>query len=417
MKADDTVLSNKQQQHKNESDIRVDTIDYINILDYLEAIVRQWKMIFGVLILSATLSVIISLSLPNVYTSTALILPPQQDSGLMTTLLGNGGGIGGMAADLLGKGSPVDMYIGILNSENMRDMIIDRFKLMKVYDEKYRIDTYKALNKNVEISAGKKDGIIHISVNDEDPNRAAAMANAYVEELGSLLVKISSNSAEQNRSYLEKRLDKSKSDLEKAENELKMFQSKYKVFDIAEQSKGTIKTVAEFEGQLAAEEIKMAGIKSAFTDSSQEVKNQQIVINKIRSQIAKFEGNRPNGSIPSVGSVPDLAQQHLRLMREFKIQETLFEILTKQHELSKLNEAKDTTGIQVVQIARVPDKKSKPRRGLIVAMSTVVAGFFAVLYILFHNSVNQMSPKDLEQLNRIKNMLPGIPKSYLLFWK
>lgn len=381
----------------------------INLLDYLEVIAKNWRMIIRTTIIAAVLSVIYCLCLPNIYTATTRILPPQQDSsGLMGVLLGAAGGMGGMAADLLGKGSSADMYVGILNSEAISDLIIDRFKLMELYDQRYRVQTYNLLHKKVTIVAGKKDGIISISVDDKDPKLTAAIANAYVEELGKLLARLNITGAGRNRTYLEERLTNAKVDLVKAGNALKLFQTKNKAPDITEQTKGTIKGVADLEGLLAAEEVKLAGLRRIFTDNSQEAKNQRSVISNIKTQIAKFEGFRSNASIPGVASVPELGQQYLNLMREFKIQETIVEMLSKQYEIAKLSEANDTTAIQVIQAAREPDKKTKPKRSLIVLATTFATGFGSVLFAFIREAGLRMSDEDRERWHRIKTSLPDV---------
>lgn len=314
--------------------------------------------------------------------------------------------MGGVAADLLGKGTPADMYVGMLSSETISDKIIDRFKLMKLYDLQYRVDTYKLLHQKVDFSVGKKDGIISISVEDKNPKLAAKIANAYVEELGVLLVRLNSADAGQNRAYLEERLSKAKVDLENAGDALKQFQSKNKALDISDQAQGTIKGIADLEGLLTSEEVKLSGLKRIFTDSSQEVKNQQSVISNIKTQIAKFEGSRSNSSIPGVASVPELEQKYLRLMREFKIQETIFELLTKQNEMTKLSEAKNISSIQVIQTAHEPDKKTKPQRSLIVIVTTFAAGLGAIFYAFIRESYNRLSPENRERWDRILNIVP-----------
>jgi len=386
--------------------------DTINLLDYLEVIAKNWRMIVRTTIIAGVLTAGYTLLLPNIYSATTRILPPQQSSsGLMGMLMGGAaGGMGGMAADFLGKSRSTDMYIGILNSEGISDRIIDRFKLMEINKQKFRADTYKILEEKVDISAGKKTGIISISVEDEDPKQAAAIANGYVEELGKLLAKMNITDAGQDRTYLEERLTKAKIDLVKAEEALKQFQSRNKALDITEQAKGTIKGVADLEGLLAAEEVRLAGIRRVLTDSSQEVKNQRLVIGNLKAQIAKFEGNRTSSSIPGVGSVPELGQQYLRLMREFKIQETIVELITKQNEMAKLSEAKDTTSIHVIQTARAPDRKASPLRRKIVQKTAAIACFGAILFAFVRESSGKMSPANQEQWRRIIALLPDISR-------
>jgi len=387
--------------------------DVINLLDYLEVIAKNWRMIVRTTIIAAVLSVVISLCLPNIYTSTTRILPPQQDSfGLMGMLMGSAGDMGGMAADLLGKGTPADLYVGILSSEAISDTIIDRFKLMELYKQKYRIVTYKLLENKVDIAAGKKDGIISISFMDKDPKLATAIANAYVEELGKLVVKLNIAGAGQNRAYLEERLTKAKVDLVKAEEALKVFQSKNKSIDITNQAKASIEGIAALMAQLAIQEAQLSALLSQFTNATQEVQNLKASIRNLKGQIARLEGTQKGSSIPTVGSVPGLEQEIIRLKREFKIQESLVELLTKQNEMAKLSEAKDTTSIQVIQTAREPDRKSSPKRGKIVLSATFATFFGAILYALIREAAERMSPEDRDRWSRIKELLPDITRVF-----
>lgn len=388
--------------------------DSINLLNYLEVIASNWSLIIKVIAAVAIVSLFVSLSIPNRYIATARILPPQQDSGIMGVLMGAAGGMGSVASDLLGKNSPADMYIGILNSDTISDNIIDKFKLMEIYNRKYRLDTYVQLNKNVDIIAGKKDGIISISVEDKDPTRAAAMANEYVEELSKLLVKLNITGANQNQLYLEERLAKAKIELVKAEDLIKAFQSQNKALDFTEQTKGTIKGLADLEAQLALEEVKLSGMRRVFTDTSQEIKNQRSVIHSLNSQIAKFEGTRPGMTIPGIGTAPETGQQYIRLMREFKIQEALVETLTKQNEAAKLAGARDVSSIQLIQSARVPDKKSKPKRTIIVLMSSFLAGIASISYAFLRDAGSRMQEEDR---TRIRNILSTITFNKICFKK
>jgi uncharacterized protein involved in exopolysaccharide biosynthesis len=281
---------------------------------------------------------------------------------------------------------------------------------MEVYDIKRRNWTYPRLSKNVKVKAGKKDGIITISVIDKDPQRAAAIANAYVEELDKVLTRVSISSALQNRVFLEERLVKAKKDLVKAEDDLKLFQSKYKAVDIIEQAKGTIKGVAELEGQLALEEVKLAGLGQTFTESSQEFRSQQSVIRNLKAQIAKFEGIRNATAVPGVGSVPEIGQQYLRLMREFKIQESIVELLTKQHEISQLTEARDFAAVQVLQKARVPDFKTTPIRWRIVLLGTLFSGFIGIFWAFAIEAAARMPDEEKERWRRLRALLPDLPR-------
>jgi len=378
--------------------------DTINLLDYIEVIVKRWKMIAKVTAVAFVISIIVAFLLPKVYSSTAMILPPQQDQGLMSMMMSQmgGGALSSLAGSVLGTGTPADQYVSILQSNRIEGAIIDRFKLMKEYGIDYRLDMYKKMDKIVDISAGKKDGIISITVEDEDPKRAAAIANAYVDELEKLTLKLSTSGAGQNRAFLEDRLAKAKVDLTKAEDALKAFQSKNKAVDVPDQAQASIQGIAQLSAQLAVQEAQLSALRSRFTDNTQEVMDMKATVGNIRGQIARLEGNGKGSSIPSMGTVPALGQQYLRLMREFKIQETLVELLTKQYEVAKLTEANDVANIQVIQRAEVPDKKVKPKRGMIVLASTFAAGLMAVLFAFIRDFALRMPEEDRQRWNNIR---------------
>jgi tyrosine-protein kinase Etk/Wzc len=404
-------MSEMQPQHTNEqmSSQQPHDDDTINLLDYLEVIAKRWKMIAIATMSAFVISIVVSLLLPKIYSSTAMILPPQQDQGMMG-MMGQmlGGDLSSLAGSMLGKSTPADQYASILQSDRIKAAIIDRFKLMKEYDVDYRLDMYKKMDKIVDISAGKKDGIISITVEDKDPKKAADIANAYVDELEKVTVKMSSSGAGRNKVFLENRLARAKVDLAKAEDALKAYQTKNKALDITEQAKATIEGVAQLKAQLAIQEAQLASLRAYLTDDNDEIKTAKAAIANIITQIASLEGNGRGSSIPSVGSVPALGEQYLRLMREFTIQETLVELLTKQYEMAKLSEANDVANIQVIQRAEVPDKKAKPKRSLIVLVSTFAAGFMAVLFAFICEFASRMPMEDRQRLNQIISVVRGV---------
>src|SRR5208337_839852 len=311
-----------------------------SLIDYLQVIAKHSRMIIKITLAAAVISLIYSLTLPNIYTAKTLILPTQEDKGMMSAMMSQLGGLAilaGGAGVPLGGPTTTDLYVSMLKSEAVKDPIIDRFRLMEVYKNKYRTDAYKDLDKKVAVSAGKKDGIITITVDDKDPKRAAEMANTYVEELGKLAIRLTVTGAGQNRTFLEERLTKAKADLAKAEEDLKAFQTKNKAVQVTAQAEATIKGVAELRAQLAVQEVQLATYRRQFTESSQEVKNLTTSVSNLRGQIAKLEGGGGNSAIPSVGSVPTIGQEYVRIMREFKIQESLVELLTKQYEMARLS--------------------------------------------------------------------------------
>jgi tyrosine-protein kinase Etk/Wzc len=374
--------------------------DEISIVDLLLVIVRHKKMILLTTFGAAVITIIFVLLLPNIYTATTLILPAQEDKGMMSAIMGQMGGlaaIAGGAGVSIGGPTTTDLYVSMVKSEAVKDPIIDRFRLMEVYKEKYRTDAYKDLDKKVAVSAGKKDGIITIYVDDKDPKRAAEMANAYVEELGKLAIRLNVTGAGQNRTFLEERLSKTKADLAKAEENLKTFQTKNKAVQVTAQAQATIQGVAALSAQLALQEVQLATYRRKFTESSQEVKNLATSVGNLRAQIARLEGTGGNSSIPSVGSMPAIGQEYVRLMREFKIQESLVELLTKQYEMASFSEAKDFSPLQVLQKAKVPERKSKPKRSLIVILASFTALIFSLLIAFIREFIIRLPEEERER--------------------
>lgn len=386
--------------------------DEINLLDLLLVLAKNWKMIIGVPFVVVVITAIFTLFMPNIYTAKTMILPGDDNSGgMMSAMMGQLGGLAALAGGSLGGASKADLYITMMNSEMIEGPIVDRFKLMKLYHAKFRATAYKTLDASSTISAGKKDGVITIAVDNEDPKLAAAIANAYVEELGKLAAKLSMTGAGNSRVFLEERLTKAKVDLAAAEDTLKSFQTRNKAVAVTDQAQATLQGVALLRAQLVAQEVQLATLRQIFTDNSQEVKSTKATIANLRGQITRMEGSGSEGSMPGVGAMPKLGQEYMRLMREFKIQETLVELLTKQYEMTKLNEAKDVVPFQVLQSARVPELKSKPKRSLIVIMSAFASGFLMVLVAFVREFSAKMNDEDRSRWRELQRVLP-LPRRF-----
>lgn len=374
--------------------------DEINLLDLLLVLAKRWRMIVGVTFVAGVIAVLVTLTKPNIYTATTMILPIQDDKGITSTMMAQLGGLSGLAGGLGGP-TTSDLYVTMLKTETVKDPIIDHFSLMDVYKVEYRSDAYKTLDSTAVISLGKKDGVITIAVDDRDPKRAAAIANAYVDELGKVAARLSMGGAGENRVFYEERLATAKANLTKAEDTLKAFQSRNKAVSVTDQAKATLEGVAELRAQLIAKEVELAALRQYMTDESQEVKNLKVFIGNLRGQIARLESGNGGGAIPGLGSVPQLGQEYVRLMREFKIQETLVELLTKQYEMTKLNEAKDISPFQVLQKAKVPERKNKPKRSLIVLLTMLATGFAMIILAFIREFSEHMSGEDRKRWEQI----------------
>ena len=391
--------------------------DEINLLDLLLVLAKRWRMIIVVPFVVAVITAGITLLMPNIYTAKTMIIPSDDSSSGMGALMAQLGGLAGMAGGSLGMKTTGDLYVTMLKSEAVKDPIIEKFKLMEKFEVELRADAYKRLDDKATVSLGKKDGVITVSFSDKDPKFAAELANAYINELGKLAAGLNMTGAANNRVFYEKQIAKTRADLNQAEEALKEFQAKNKAISVTDQAKASIEGVAQLRAQLAAQEVQLDSLQRQFTDNSQEVKRAKAAVASLRSQIGSLEGKGgASSSIPNVGNMPQLGQEYLRLMREFKIQEAVLEMLTKQYELAQVSEAKDTAPFQLLQKAKAPDRKSKPKRALIVIMAAFATGFLMVLLAFLLEFSAKMSPEDRQRWEQIRSFLPPLPGPLARLW-
>jgi len=373
----------------------------INLLELVQVLVKRKMLIIKMCTLALVISVGYSLTLPNIYSATAKVLPPQKEAGGgLSALLGQAGSLAALAAGGLGGGS--DLYLGILKSRSVGDAVIQRLDLGKVYQTKNLEDTRASLNASVKVQAGK-DGIISITAEDKDPKRSALLANAFVEELGRTTVRLNLSKAGTERVFLEKRLDLVKKDLKTAEDDLKSFAQQNKIVHVDSQAKASIEGISRMKAELASREVQLSVLRSKQTEESSEVKALASGLNRLNSEIGRLAGNNGDAQgIPSVGSIPGVGLEYMRKTRELKTQEAIFEQLTKQYEVAKLTEAKDSSALQILDEAVIPVNKSKPKRSLIVILATVTAFFVSVFAVFVLEYLGKMSVEDRKIFNSIK---------------
>jgi uncharacterized protein involved in exopolysaccharide biosynthesis len=384
----------------------------VGFADLILALVRHRGLVVGLTGAGFLLSLAVALLLPPKYRATAKVLPPQRGQEPFSSLLGEAGGaVPDIARGLLGAGSASDLYVGILQSGPIREAVVDRFHLKDKFHVSSWIEANAELDKKVMVAPGKKDGIITLTVEDRDPKLAADIANAFVEELGKFVERLDGGEASRTRAFYEKRLVEAKADLALAEDRLKAFQAGRKVIEVPEQAQAALKELVELKARLAAQEVQLTTLRRTHTDSTQDVKNLKASIEKLTSQIKTMEeGTKVGGALPSLGSVPSLGQAYARLVRDIKTQEALASILTKQYETADLLERKGAARLNVIESARVPDRRSGPKRKLIVLFSTVVA-FFSSLPLAFLAEYARSAPEEERQKwSEVRRLLRGSPR-------
>lgn len=391
--------------HEQQNQVMESGEQEINLLELLQVIARRKLIIVKLCLVALVLSICFSLVLKNTYTASAKILPPQKDSsGGLSSILGQTGGLASLASGSFGLGGSTDLYLGILKSRSVSDAVIKKLNLQTEFELKTIDDTRKKLAGVVQFKAGK-DGIITIDADSKDPRKAALLANTFVEELGRRSVQLNLTKAGTERMFLEKRLEVVKQDLRNAENDMKAFQEQYKTIKADSQATAAIEGIARLKAEIVTREVQLASLRNSMTDESNEVRTLMAALAKLKSQLGGLTGSGGNDVIPTMGNVPSLAVSYARKLRELKIQEALFEQLTKQYELAKLSEAKDSSTLQVLDEAVTPHKKSKPKRSLIVLLSVVSAFFISIVIIFIQEFISRLSPEDAELVRDIKSSL------------
>jgi len=379
--------------------------DEINLLELMRVIVRRKMLIVKICAAAIVLSVCYSLTLNNIYTATNRFLPPQKEntSAVFSSLLSQTGGLAGLAGG--GLGGSTDLYIGILKSRSVTDAVIKRLDLQKEFKNKTIEDTRMVVERVVKFK-GSKEGIITVSANSKDPQKAAQLANTFVDELTRRSVKLLLVKASGERLFLEQRLIVVRQELKNAEDDLKAFQEKFKTIKVDTQATAAIEAIARLKAEIESKEVQLATLSNSRTGENSDVKALQAGISKLKSHLGAMSGSQGSDSvIPSAGNVPSLSVEYFRKMRELKIQEAVFEQLSKQYEVAKINESKDSSTLQVLDEAVAPAKKSKPKRSLIVLLSTVMAFFGSIVFIFVQEQLSKLSPEDAEIIREIKQSL------------
>jgi tyrosine-protein kinase Etk/Wzc len=349
--------------------------------------------------------------MPNYYAAVTKILPPQQNQSNAALALAQLGPAAGVAGASLGIKNPNDLYVGMLKSRTVADRLIERFSLQKLYDRTTLVDTRRALEQSTAISYGR-DGIITVQFEDRDPQRAADIANAYIEELYRLTQTLAVTEAGQRRLFLEKQLKVTRDALADAEVELKKTQEATGLIKLDDQGKALIEAVAKLRGQIAAKEVEAATMREFATARNPDYIRTQTELSGLRVELSRMEKSTQSGGkegdifVPA-GKVPAAGLEYVRRFRDVKYYETVFELLARQFEIAKIDEARDTSIVQVLDRAVTPERKSRPHRSLIVVVTAFVGLLGALLWALVRDAYQRASARSeaREKFERLKALL------------
>lgn len=363
----------------------------LSLFDIAVVLAENLKLlIFGPLVVGLAALGITYLITPT-FTARTTFLPPQQQQSSAATALASLGALAGLAGSAGGIKSPADQYVALMQSTTVQDRLIDQYKLMSVYKAKYRFEARQALQQNARISLGKKDGLITVEVDDEDPQRAAELANSHVDELRRMTSVLAVTEAQQRRAFFEQQLERSKERMTKAQQLLQA--SGFNQGALRAEPKAAAESYARLKAEVTAAEVRLQTMRSYLNENAPEFQQQQAALAALRGQLNRAE----QAAEPQTG--PDYVTKY----RDFKYEEALFELFARQYEMARLDESREGALIQVVDAALVPEWKSRPRRALIT-IGSALAGLTAALTLLLARLAWRNAARDPEFARRLSTL-------------
>ena len=377
------------------------------VANRLRLLREESRFLFKLVACAVVFTAVLALLIPNRYEARTSLMPPDGDSnsGLASLLaLTKGSELGMLAGDFLGLKTSGPLFIGILRSRTLEDRIINKFDLRHVYRVRKMQDARKVLEANTKISEDRKSWIITMSVSDQSPQRAADVTRAYVQELNQLVADLNTSAAHRERLFLEERLRSVKRDLDSADKDFSEFASKNTAIDIKEQGRAMVEAAAMLQGQIIASQSELEGLRQIYSDENVRVRAVKARVAELQKKLEEIGGggldadasndDTPQALYPSIRKLPLLGVTYFDLYRRAKIQETVFGFLTQRYELVKVQEAKETPTVKVLDVAEIPEKRSFPPRLLIVFLGTFFAFVAGVLWILARASWKETEEQD-----------------------
>jgi uncharacterized protein involved in exopolysaccharide biosynthesis len=386
---DDPILS----AHGAHDSVPADD-DGFDLLDIVVPLVEHWRLLIAGSLAVGVLALGITYLISPTFTARTSFLPPQPPQSSAAAALASLGGLAGLVSGS-GSRSPAEQYVALMQSSTVMDRLVDRFKLMSVYEVDFRADARRVLATQVHFTVGKKDGLITVEVDDKVPQRAADLANAHIDELRRLTSQLALTEAQQRRMFFERHLEGTKDRLTQAQQALQA--SGFNPGALKAEPRAAAESYARLRAEATAAEVRLQTLRRALAEDTPEVQQQQAMLSALRSQLAKAE------QATDTESGPDYVGKY----REFKYQETLFELFSRQYEMARVDESREGALIQVVDEASPPERKSRPKRAIVAVSATIVAGLLLGLIVLLRNAWRQaaLQPHKSEQLSRIRAAL------------
>ena len=381
--------------------------DAISLLDLMLVFARHKKKIIIVPLLVGCAMAGYSLIVPEIFTASTTLIPSDREQSTAMAMLNQLGPLAGMAGGAVGGGD-TEVLLTMLKSRRIQDRIIEVHHLTQGQDGNLTMErTRRDLARATTVSLGRKDGVISISVENESPEKAAAIANDYVVELEKLSKELALTEASQRRAFLEKQLADAFAKLQEAEEAMKESQQKSGLVQLDAQGKAVIEAIAALQAQIAAKEVELGAVRLFATDENPDVKRTIATISELKNQLSQLERTNPNAQassvIPSTSQLPKAGIEFLRRTRDLKYAETIHQLLAQQYQMAKVDEAQNAPILQVLDAAIPPEKRSSPKRSQMVLMAMVAAGFLMCL-VAFMLEAKRQAETDPDQLEKMADL-------------
>lgn len=365
--------------------------DEISLLDLLQVIADNLRLLIMGPLAVGVAALGISFAITPTFTAKTQILPPQQQQSSAAALVQSLGALSGLAGAAAGIKNPADQYVAFFKSNAVVDAMIDRFKLIERYEVKTRTDARKTLVERTMVKSGK-DGIIVLEVEDKDPAFAAEVANAYIGEMERLLNRLALTDAQNRRQFFERMLKGTGDKLAAADKALR--ETGVSAGMLKTNPASAVEAVARLRAGITAQELKIANMRGVLAETSPDVKQALTELGNLRTQLAKLERDTPEDAGNSA---------YLSRFREFKYQETLYELFARQYELARVDEAREGAVIQVIDAATPPERKTKPKKAMIAVVATLAAGMALLLFVFVRSALRNASA-DAEQAEKLARL-------------
>ncbi|NJN35857.1 MAG: lipopolysaccharide biosynthesis protein [Nitrospiraceae bacterium] len=353
--------------------------DAVGPLDIAITLAERWKALIFIPLLAGGIAAGLTYVIRPTYTGTTVFIPPQGQQGGGAAALASIGALASLTGAAAMR-TPTDQYASLLVTQTVRNKLVDRFKLVEAYDVPLRHDAQKALTEKTRVTVGRRDGLITVEVDDHDAGRAADLANAYVEELRVLAGSLALTEAQQRKTFFETEVKATRARLDVAQEQLQ--QSGFNAQALRAEPKAAAENYARLQAQVTAAEVQLQALRRNLTDSAPEVSQQAALAAALRRELAAVASDtKANGQ----------DEAYVSRYREFRYQETLYELLLRQFELARLDESRGGTNLQVVDKAIKPERRSSPKRGMVTVLTTLGTGFFLVVFFLAQASLRASS--------------------------